>query len=96
VLNCDETRGKLHPSGVLVYAETGTRNVAILAMEDEQGAIPVMAIVTVGSRKLPLYILENEVTNRDETSRLEAPGADASGHSRTGWMTMHMMMQFEW
>jgi hypothetical protein len=94
VLNCDESSWKLYPNGILTWAETGSQNVAIPVTGNEKDAITVMATISFGGKKLPLYILAKGKTARCEASQLGELGEHVCDHSPTGWMTENTMVRY--
>jgi hypothetical protein len=94
VLNCDESSWKLYPTGILTWAETGSQNVAVPITGSEKDAITVMATITFGGKKLPLYILAKGITTRCEVSQLGELGDHSCDHSPTGWMTEKTMIHY--
>jgi hypothetical protein len=94
ILNCDESSWKLYPHGILTWAETGSQNMAIPVCGHEKDVMTVMATVTLGRRKFPLYIRAKGSTTRCEVSQLGELGEHVSDHSPTGWITEETMFRY--
>jgi hypothetical protein len=88
VVNCDETAWRLLPSGLLTWAPVGADGVTVRLNGNEKDSITVLASVTAGGDKLPLFAIAKGKTKRAEQSQLGSDGTTITDHSASGWSTV--------
>jgi hypothetical protein len=95
IVDADVTACLLYPQGFNTRARRGSEAVEIRVAVNEKRECTVMAAVTMGGGKLPLFTVVQGKTLRAERGlELDPHGPHASTHSPTGWMTVEAMLEW--
>jgi hypothetical protein len=97
LVNCHETAWRAVPTGLVSWAPTGQDGVSIRVNGNEKDSLTVLASVTAGSGKLPLFAIAKGKTTRVEQIPLGTDDALIRDHSESGWSpTSTFKRDLEW